>query len=78
VIGKAWHAETDGRLLSLERIEETARCIDPVFLGSPKYETGVLGDELGQHSVHRVQENTTPACIRKLQFIAACFAAADG
>jgi threonine dehydratase len=30
----------------LGRIEEAARCIDPVFLGSPQYEAEVLGDEL--------------------------------
>lgn len=40
-------AETGGRRLSLRRIEEASRCIDPVFLDSPQYEAEVLGDTLG-------------------------------
>ena len=39
-------AETGGKRLSLAHIEEAARCIDPVFLGSPQYEAEALGDEL--------------------------------
>src|ERR687894_2926068 len=46
VVGEAGHAEADGKRLSLERIEEAARCIDPVFLVSPQYEAEALGDEL--------------------------------
>ena len=52
--GEAWRPEAEGKRLSLERIEDAARCIDPLFLGSPQYEAGVLG----QHSVHRVPETT--------------------
>ncbi len=47
MFGEAGHVEADGKRLSLERIEEAARCIDPVFLDSPQYEAEVLGDELG-------------------------------
>jgi len=49
------HAETGGKRLSLERIEEAARCIDPVFLGSPQYEAEVLGEELGLRLVCKVE-----------------------
>ena len=52
VVGEGGHAETDGKRLSLERIEEAARCIDPVFLTSPQYEAEALGDELGHQSAH--------------------------
>ena len=48
VFGEAGHVRIDGKRVSLERIEEAARCIDPVFLGSPQYEAEALGDELGQ------------------------------
>ena len=46
MVGEAGHAETDGKRLSLRRIEKAARCIDEVFLGSPQYEAEALGDEL--------------------------------
>ncbi len=52
---EAGHAEASGKRLSLERIEEAARCIDPVFLGSPQYEAEVLGDELGLRLVCKVE-----------------------
>jgi threonine dehydratase len=55
VFGEAGHAETDGKRLSLERIEEAARCIDPVFLDSPQYEAEALGDVLGQRLVCKVE-----------------------
>jgi hypothetical protein len=46
VFGEAGHVRIDGKRVSLERIEEAARCIDPVFLGSPQYEAEALGDDL--------------------------------
>jgi threonine dehydratase len=52
---EAGHAETDGKRLSLGRIEEASRCIDPVFLGSPQYEAEALGDELGLRLVCKVE-----------------------
>ena len=52
---EARHAEAGGKRLSLERIEEAARCIDPVFLGSPQYEAEALGDELGLKLVCKVE-----------------------
>jgi threonine dehydratase len=55
VFGEAGHAEADGKRLSLERIEEAARCIDPVFLGSSQYEAEVLGDELRLRLVCKVE-----------------------
>jgi threonine dehydratase len=55
VFGEAGHAETEGKRLSLECIEEAARCIDPVFLDSPQYEVEVLGDELGLRLVCKVE-----------------------
>ena len=55
MFGEAGHAETGGKRLSLERIEEAARCIDPVFLGSPQYEAEVLGDELMLRLVCKVE-----------------------
>jgi threonine dehydratase len=55
VFGEAEHAETEGKRLSLERIEEAARCIDPVFLDSPQYEAEALGDELGLRMVCKVE-----------------------
>jgi threonine dehydratase len=51
----SWHAETGGKRLSLERIEEAVRCIDQVFLGSPQYEADALGDELGLRLVCKVE-----------------------
>jgi threonine dehydratase len=39
----------------LGRIEEAARCIDPVFLGSPQYEAETLGDDLGLRLVCKVE-----------------------
>jgi threonine dehydratase len=48
-------AEIDGKRLSLERIEEAARCIDPVFLDSPQYEAEAPGDELGLKLVCKVE-----------------------
>jgi threonine dehydratase len=59
VFGEARRAETDRKRLSLGRIEEAARCIDPVFLGSPQYEAQILGDELGLRLVCKV-ETTNP------------------
>jgi threonine dehydratase len=59
VFGEAGHAETDGKRLSLSRIEEAARCIDGVFLGSPQYEIEALGNELGLRLVCKV-ETTNP------------------
>jgi threonine dehydratase len=55
VFGEAGHAESDGKRLSLEHIEEAARCIDPVFLGSPQYEAEALGDELGLRLVCKLE-----------------------
>src|SRR5918992_5605205 len=55
VFGESGHAETDGKRLSLKRIEEASRCIDPVFLGSPQYEAEALGDELGLRLVSKVE-----------------------
>ena len=53
--GEAGHVETDEQRLSLDRIEEAARCVDPVFLGSPQYEAEVLGEELGLRLVCKVE-----------------------
>ncbi len=55
MFGEAGHAETDGKRLSLERIEKAAQCIDEVFLGSPQYEAEALGDELGLRLVCKVE-----------------------
>jgi threonine dehydratase len=55
VFGEAGHTETDGKRLSLRRIEEAARCIDEVFLGSPQYEAEAVGDELGLRLVCKVE-----------------------
>jgi threonine dehydratase len=55
VFGEAGHAETGGKRLSLRRIEEAARCIDPVFLGSRQYEAEVLSDELELRLVCKVE-----------------------
>jgi threonine dehydratase len=55
VFGEAGHAERDGNRLSLGRIEEASRCIDPVFVGSPQYEAEALGDELGFRLVCKVE-----------------------
>ena len=55
MFGEAGHAETDGKRLSLRRIEKAARCIDEVFLASPQYEAEVLGDELGLRLVCKVE-----------------------
>jgi threonine dehydratase len=55
VFEEAGHAEADGKRLSLERIEEAARCIDPVFLVSPQYEAEALGDELRLRLVCKVE-----------------------
>jgi threonine dehydratase len=52
---EAGYAEADGRRLSLERIEEAAGCIDPVFLSSPQYEAEAMGDELGLRLVCKVE-----------------------
>jgi threonine dehydratase len=55
VFGEAQGAKTGGKRLSLGRIEEAARCIDPVFLGSPQYEAETLGDDLGLRLVCKVE-----------------------
>jgi threonine dehydratase len=55
VFGEAGRADTEGKRLSLGRIEEAARCIDPVFLGSPQYEAEALGDDLGLRQVCKVE-----------------------
>jgi threonine dehydratase len=55
VFGEAGHGKPDGKRLSLERIEEASRCIDSVFLDSPQYEAGALGDELGLRLVCKVE-----------------------
>jgi threonine dehydratase len=55
VFREAGRAETGRKHLSLERIEEAARCIDPVFLGSPHYEAEALGEELGLRLVCKVE-----------------------
>jgi threonine dehydratase len=55
VFGEVEHAEADRKRLSLERIEEAARCIDPVFQDSPQYEADTLGDELGLRLVCKVE-----------------------
>ncbi len=52
---EAEHAEADRERLTLGRIEEAARCIDPVFLGSPQYEAEALGEELGFKLVCKVE-----------------------
>jgi threonine dehydratase len=41
--------------LALQRIEEAARLIDPVFLASPQYECESLSDELGVRLVLKVE-----------------------
>ena len=55
MFGETGHAETDRKRLSLGRIEEAARCIDPVFLGGPQYEAETLGGELGLRLVCKVE-----------------------
>jgi hypothetical protein len=55
VFGETGHEETDRKRLSLRRIEEVARRIDPVFLGSPQYEAEALRDELGLRLVCKVE-----------------------
>jgi threonine dehydratase len=55
VFGESGRAETGGKRLSLEHIEEAARLIDPVFLDSPQYEAEALGDELGLRLVCKVE-----------------------
>jgi threonine dehydratase len=55
MFGEAGHAETGRMRLSLGRIEEAARCIDPVFLGSPQYEAEALADELELRVVCKVE-----------------------
>ena len=52
---EAGHAEAEGKRLSPGRIEEAARCIDPVFLDSPQYEAEALGDELELRVVCKVE-----------------------
>jgi hypothetical protein len=61
VFGEAAHTETDGKRLSLRRIEEAARCIDEVFLGSPQYEAEAVGDELGLRLVCKVETANSSA-----------------
>ena len=46
---------TDRNRLSLGRIEEAARAIDPVFLRSPQYECEPLGDVLGVRVALKVE-----------------------
>ena len=46
---------TDRNRLSLGRIEEAARTIDPVFLRSPQYECEPLGDVLGARIALKVE-----------------------
>jgi threonine dehydratase len=41
--------------LSLSRIEEASRTIDPVFLHTPQYEDALLGAALGRHVVVKVE-----------------------
>ena len=48
-------AKTGGSRLSAGRIEEAARVVDPVFLGSPQYEAEALGEELGLRLVCKVE-----------------------
>lgn len=48
-------AKTGGSRLSAGRIEEAARVVDPVFLGSPQYEVDALGEELGLRLVCKVE-----------------------
>src|SRR5918998_4614632 len=55
VFGDAGYTDADGKRLSQERIEEAARCIDPVFVGSPQYEAEALGDDLGLRLVCKVE-----------------------
>ena len=55
MFGEAGHAQTDGKRLSPRRIEEAARYIDEVFLGTPQYETEALGGELGLRLVCKVE-----------------------
>ena len=55
MFGEAGHAKADRKRLFLERIEEAARCIDPVFRDSPQYEAESLGDELGLRLVCKVE-----------------------
>jgi threonine dehydratase len=55
VFGEAGHAEAGSKRLSLRRIEQAARSIDPVFLNSPQYEAEALGDELGLRLVCKVE-----------------------
>ena len=48
-------SETGGKRVSLDRIEEAVRVIDPAFLGSPQFEAEALGDELGSRLVCKVE-----------------------
>ena len=49
--------------LSLERIEEASRTIDPVFLNSPQFESESLSDELGMRLILKVE---TVNCAHRL------------
>jgi threonine dehydratase len=48
-------SETGGKRVSLDRIEEAVRVIDPAFLGSPQLEAEALGDKLGSRLVCKVE-----------------------
>ena len=48
-------SETGGKRVSLDRIEEAVRVIDPAFLGSPQFEAEALGDKLGSRLVCKVE-----------------------
>ncbi len=54
-------SETGGKRVSLDRIEEAVRVIDPAFLGSPQLEAEALGDKLGSRLVCKV-ETVNPIC----------------
>jgi threonine dehydratase len=46
--------------LSLARIEQAARSIDPVFLQSPQYADQLLDDALGRRVVVKIETSNPP------------------
>lgn len=50
--------------LSLERIEEAARTIDPVFLNSPQYVSDALSEEVGLRTLVKVETANPIRCFK--------------
>lgn len=63
--------------ISFARIEEAARAIDPVFLGTPQYACEALGDELGVDLVLKV-ETANPVRSFKGRGASYCVAGLEG